>query len=225
MTTESEVKVYDKDDWGTHIGYDVDDTVNAWFGGGRTGANDVGAKSKSKIDDWEKDDFWFFGEQLMATDAPTNAIGLTDYWSAVPYVYETFNDLAWINMTGLFIDPPDFAAGNMGALLSCGTIFILQQLVNVTYWGVYVATGGALGGIDAFPESPWEANTDGDNSLDAFEDSTWTRAEVMALFAKTYEAVVLERDKWEYAKDYDSKADIKGDEVPFIEDPDDIYDS
>ena len=60
MTTESEVKVYDKDDWGTHIGYDVDDTVNAWFGGGRTGANDVGAKSKSKIDDWEKDDFWFY---------------------------------------------------------------------------------------------------------------------------------------------------------------------
>ena len=94
VTTEGEVKVYEKDDWGKHIGYDDDDTANQWFGGGETGANDVGAKTKSKIKDWERADIPFLTDHVLYGTIGANVITpdgtrLYDYWDAFNYVQVT----------------------------------------------------------------------------------------------------------------------------------------
>jgi hypothetical protein len=80
------------------------------------------------------------------------------------------------------------------------------------------------------PQDPGMANYTMYTTLLGYVDGiNWlaeNRSEVSAFWSKTYKGVVLERDLWDFTKDaYESKPDEKDDEVPFITDPHDIYDS
>ena len=118
MDTETEVKIYDKSEWGRHVGNDPDDRANQKHGNYKKGyssnADDVGAKTKGKILDWDdEDDIWFMGDYLLyskldesirldpAYDRTGDGVSdLIDYWSAIPFARNTILGLAGNYKTG-----------------------------------------------------------------------------------------------------------------------------
>jgi hypothetical protein len=183
MTTESEVKVYDKEAWGEHVGQIIkpDDNVNNWFGGDQHNANDVGAKSKSKILDWGSEDIYFFGDHLMTSEIGSNPLGLSTYWD--------------------------------GVTLTDDTCEALSAYYTVIVGGMTAANSGA-GNITAASNA--------ENNLFV---GTPSHEEAEILWAKTFKGIILERNKWEFDLDYDDDPDLVADNVPFIEDPHDIWES
>ena len=149
MTLESEVKVYEKETWGTSVGQIVapDDNVNNWFGGDRANANDVGATSRSKILDWRNDDIWFFGDHLMHSEIGTNPLGLVTYWDGVSFTDDTLNQLSALT-GGMALSIGGFGAspgiikymGDAHADVAWGTPSIAEceALYAKTYPGVIV---------------------------------------------------------------------------------------
>ncbi|MFX1275399.1 MAG: hypothetical protein ACFFAH_02930 [Promethearchaeota archaeon] len=218
VSVESEVQIYDKDAWGDHLGGSFDYKANTLFGGSRTYANDVGSKSKSTINDFERDDIWFFGDYLMNSTVPTNTLGFTDYWSAVPFVHDTVASLAYENTTGLVIDPVNLTRNDFGAGATCGYMWIIRYVVAF-FASNYIDLGYEVG-------TPLYCSTQVNNSYDLIQESTLTKEKVTASYRKTYKGYILERDKWDFTIDpFDSKPDIANDRVPFIEDPHDLHDS
>jgi hypothetical protein len=245
MKLQSEVKVYDKDQWGNSLGYCAGDTCNQKFGGEGTSANNVGARSQSEISDWEREDIWFFGDNLMTSDVPLACDGqptevagtvLTDYWSAAVVVEDVLHDMGkyagtradWTGFfrggqaasMALYLNPADPNQGKMGILESVMAISMLSGVPsNPAGWGLL---NGTAPGVGAFTNALW---VEAQAVTDLFAESTYTRAEISAKFSKTYKGTLLTREKWDFAQDLESDPDEDEDEVPFIENPEDLFDS
>jgi len=196
MKLQGEVTVYDKDKWGECVGLDVDDTVNEWFGGEGTGANDVGAKSQSEITDWEKADIWFLGDHLLWAEVGSNPYGLITYWDAIQFGHDTQTE----DMVGL--------------------LFALAIAIDLAGGDVdYDPT--TLPGSEPFDS--WITAIL--SSIIPLYAVQYSNQDVSKIYSKTYEGIYLERDKWDFALDLESNPDTDGELVPFIEDPHNIYDS
>ena len=112
MEVESEVKIYDDDAWEEHLGYCEDAKIDEKFAGD---SDEVGARSKSRILDWEGKDINFLTGVILEQDIPIQCDGttislmgteLTTFWSAIELLDEVLEDLAYENKTGLKDDPP-----------------------------------------------------------------------------------------------------------------------
>ena len=191
MKLQAEVKIYDKDTWGDCLGVSPDRGVNWKFGGDGTSSNNVGAKSQTEIQDWEKDDIWFFGDHLMHSDVDINSLGLTDYWSAADFVYDTQYGI----MVGM---ENSFVTG-------------LTPLLNVVL-DPLSANASALTGIGS--------------AIATMAGLTQDVAEISAKWSKTYDGVIVEADVWDFSQEsFESNPDERDKELPFIEDPHNVYDS
>ncbi|MFX1395206.1 MAG: hypothetical protein ACFFAH_16805 [Promethearchaeota archaeon] len=142
MTLYTEVKVYDKDSWGDHKGFHMDDTANAYFGKGKTGANDVGAQSKYKVLDWESTDVWYFGDHVMeALLSPSSVEKLAGYGVTASIRWDYF----------LYLNDASQGLGGVGQLLSLfSDPYIPNDAYNATRlaWILYNASAIAAGTLD-----------------------------------------------------------------------------
>ncbi|MFX1393917.1 MAG: hypothetical protein ACFFAH_10115 [Promethearchaeota archaeon] len=199
MTLSTEVMVYDKDSWGDHKGFHIDDTANAYFGKGETGANDVGAQSKYKVLDWESTDVWYFGDHVMeALLAPSSVASLAEKgatasirWDYFVWVGESAYGLGHdaLGALPLYASPPYYGLD-------------LSDPLNLTLVQTLGGDVAALG-LKTLPDKEAIART----------------------FAKTYKGTELERDLWFFTKDFDSDPDMEPHIVPYIADPHNVYDS
>jgi len=195
MTLYNEVKVYDKDAWGDHLGYDQDNTANAYFAKDGTGANDVGAQSKYKVLDWERTDIQYIDHQLSTLQPPSKRAAYYDGYASYSYIEKTVRGMA---------DP---TAGS-------ALVGILMQRVEVVRQTPVIGgniTAQISGAINA--------------TAYLLTLSTLTTAEILTFFGKTYEGYELERDLWWYTRDFDSSPDEEPHIVPYIENPHDIWDT
>jgi hypothetical protein len=230
LKLQSEVKAYDKDSWIEHLGDNKDSSVANKHGVYRDGdtqdVDNVGAFSQSEISDWEKDDYWFMGDTLLYAkldwsirNNPTydrNGDGVSDliyYWDAIPFARNTLLGLSGnpaIAPTSAYYKPLIYGmwsvvdgtrANGYGALVTDS----ISGAINMTEG---LGTGGVPTGTGV-----WE--------------STLSREEFSATFAKTYKAVVVERDVWYWEKnaDFKTKPDEEDSKTPFIESPEDLADS
>ncbi|MFX0188300.1 MAG: hypothetical protein ACFE8A_11265 [Candidatus Hodarchaeota archaeon] len=216
IETESEVKVYDKSDWGHALGNNPDDRCNQKHGNYREGyssnADDVGARTKSKILDWEKDDIWLLGDHLLYTkldesirqDASYDRTGdgisdLITYWDAITFAHMTVKGLA--NHTD-----------TIGTLYNKPLIYMVFGIAYQEYLNGNV-TFANFSLMQTVQNLAWV--------------SSYNRTTVSALYGKEYKGYILERDLWYWADNGDYESDPDEDEVetPFIEDPDDVVDS
>jgi hypothetical protein len=224
MKLQSEVKVYDKDLWGDCIGLDSDDRASLATGSYRKGfssdGDNVGARSQSEITDWQSEDYWFMGDSLLWTwmdesvrmDPELDRTGdgksdLQTYWDGVWFAERTIAGLA--NRTD-----------TVGTLFNKPLIYTVWGLASKLYAGLLAGYGFPAGCV-----------TLGNVSLltnlqnDAL-DSSYSKEEVAALFHKTYEAKVVQRDAWYWDKDADfDDPDEEDADTPFIVNPEDLFDS
>ncbi|MFX1340952.1 MAG: hypothetical protein ACFFDK_20245 [Promethearchaeota archaeon] len=198
MTLYQEVMTYDKDAWGDHLGYDEDNTANAYFGKDKTGANDVGAQQKYKVLDWERADIQYIDFQLSNLQPPSKREG----GEGVPPLYDGYASMAYIEKT----------------IRGMGDSAVGSGLVNSTR---YTVTALRSGGVPLSDLTSLYINATHDLILESIP----TQNEILALFAKSYKGYELERDLWWYTKDFDSSPDEEPHVVPYIEDPHDIWDT
>jgi len=241
MKLQSEVKVYDEDTWRDCIGADPDDRAAQATGNYREGyssdGNVVGARSQSEINDWESDDWWFMGDTLLWTKLDESirlnpeydrtgddVSDLIFYWDAIPFARKTILGFSANYLTGEVssTDPDD---GYNKPL-----IYVVWEIVR-QYQGLlknssaYISTYINLTeGISGHGGSPFTGV--GATGAGAYK-STYSVADVTALYGKKYDAVVVDRDVWYWEKtaEFESDPDEEGVETPFIVDPEDFYDA
>lgn len=199
MKGEGEIKIYDEDEWKAHFGSDGDRPDDIWDGD----SDIVGAKSKSKILDWETDeDIKYIFDFVLQASIDSEALPTLEvYEDAIDYIYQgatglanvTANDMPILHMVtgmayGLYATPasPFFLDGDLGNVVGAGVL--------------------ANGTAGAYPV-----------------DNAYARAK----YNKKYEGVMVEMDTWDYYEnaDFPSKPDEKEDEAPFLADPRDWKDS
>ncbi|MFX0077022.1 MAG: hypothetical protein ACFE96_16365 [Candidatus Hermodarchaeota archaeon] len=248
MTIESEVKIYDEDTWEEHLGYCADVQVDEKFGGD---ADNVGAKSKSKIIDWEGKDIKFLTDVVLEQDIPLNCDGtqmelmdtkLTTFWSAIELIDEILEEIAYENTTGLKDDPPFLEVdtslvinASIGAAISCGPISQLAVLTNL----LLDADNPFLPGYQPYLNMSTDeqnAHHDSPRSIAYWanytrwitEVGTLSRGEVEEKWGqKTYKGTEINRDIWDFAKggNFESSPDEKKQKDPILHDPHDYFDS
>ncbi|TFG24730.1 MAG: hypothetical protein EU529_03300 [Promethearchaeota archaeon] len=243
---EREVKIYDKDAWGEHLGDDNNDKVSEKIGGD---ADEVGAKSKIKINDWDGVKINFFADHLMTRDLPTDEKGmpltimgkeLAEYWSVGEKIDEILAEAAWRNDSvnqdpnklEVVIDPGwpvNFTVSN-GAADSCAPFSYLEILTKVIYDtedpnnpGTKVFDFGdtVLGNYNE--SSPWVIANWSDFTHWRSEVGVLSEEESKETFAKEYTGTEVEIDSWDFVKDgdYESDPDEKKEILAILKDPHD----
>ncbi len=149
MEVESEVTVYDKDAWEEHVGPEHNDKVTEVYAGD---SDEVGARSKTKVNDFEGEKIDFFSDFVMTMDVPLDENGqpleimgrsLTDYWSAVTTANSILREIAYRDEDALADDPPfanvttvkpslDLNA-SIGGAIDCGPIAQLEILTQLIW--------------------------------------------------------------------------------------------
>jgi len=211
MKLQSEVKAYDKDLWGDCIGLDTDDRAALAMGTYSKGfsydGNNVGARSQSEINDWESGDWWFMGDTLLWTK-------MDESIRNDPY-YDRDNDKKSELQT--YWDAVEFAektvAGFAGRADTVGTGYYSPLIAKVY--------------AEAAAKFPGTGNFTNIQTVQLLATaSTYSKALVSAIFHKTYDAKILERDIWYWEKtaEFDD-ADEEDVATPFIENPEDFFDS
>ena len=211
MEAESEVKVYDKDEWRDHLGNDFDDKVTERHGGD---ADEVGARSKTKLNDFEATDVDFFGEIVMETDVPKGEDGkpltlfeteLTDYWSAVDLVEKILEEQTTVS--------PVLTDSGMIALISNG--------ISTVYGPAFDLTPNNT----AHDDTPHMVELRAQNMLWRAGVGILSIKESKELFAKKYKGYEIEIDSWDFVEDgdFDSEPDEDDWIRPIIKDPHDYY--
>ncbi|MFX1442548.1 MAG: hypothetical protein ACFFHV_03970 [Promethearchaeota archaeon] len=195
VTAESEIKIYDKDEWKDHLGSDVG-TDELFVGD----TDEVGAKSKSVYLEIEK----------RYDDKGIKYVG--------DYVWEgdikDGNDLSRQTVASLY-NP--LVSGDYGPLMYFYNACAWLSL-NPTAFGLPVVLSGAnqsvayelattINGSILDPIAGVAANP-----ILSYEDA--------AGYNKKYDGYYLHRDYWEYTdKAYKAKPDDKDYEIPFLADP------
>ncbi len=134
MSTESEVKVFDKDEWAPHIGWSPTSYPNRWFGGDQHNADNVGAKSKTSIIDWKNEDIWFLGDHLLHSQIGANDFGLTTYWDGIAFADTT------VTATGALIGGCVAGVAGMADFPGNATLLALYNALNTVYNAYLVGT-------------------------------------------------------------------------------------
>jgi len=200
MEGEGEIKIFDKDEWKKSLGGDGDRPDDIWDGD----SDIVGAKSKSKIKDWEEDEdlIHFFWDFILATDldidnpvtgAPVTTV--SNYKDAIK-----------------FID--DMVTVDMGTKALGGTATIITMINN-----------GYFAGFGISMNSSWlELGYYANNTAANFQQGTLEEAQAKVLYDKKYDGTLVEMDTWEFLEkgNFKSKPDEKGAEAPFLADPRDL---
>jgi len=216
MEGESEIKIYDKDEWKDHLGSDADRPGSIWEGD----ADVVGAKSKGKVIDWEEDEelISFFWDHVLEA-----SLDLDYAYSCVedPLVGSYKDAISYINRT-----LTGYLYTGDGVYLTQGMEGLIEVLngINIGYFDG--GFGGPSWGIitNATIQS-WLAMCQ--NTLANFMQGTLTEDQAKALFDKEYDGTYITTDNWDFYEnaDYPSKPDDKNVEGPFLADPRDLRDS
>ncbi len=201
-TSEGEVKLYDEDDWEDHLG--SQSSAADVFGGD----NDVvGAKSKTTVKELETDEDLISYEKDHAwkEDAIPGALAIE----------LTIDSL--IDSTVLVDGKPALGNGMVAIMMGAAdhsnqTWFAMKYL----YAPGYVSNQA----YDNATANYWSAA-----AKYAATDSP-TVAQWLATWGDKYDGAYLTRDYWEKTEDaYESKPDEKDEEVPYLADPRDWYNS
>ncbi|TFG01981.1 MAG: hypothetical protein EU540_02475 [Promethearchaeota archaeon] len=242
---EREVKIYDKDAWGEHLGDDNNDKVKEKFGGD---ADEVDARSKIKINDWEGEKINVFADHLMTRDLPTDEKGmpltlmgkqLTEYWSLGAKIDEILAEGAWRN-DSVNQDPNkleveigsdwSFNVSN-GAADSCAPFSYLEILTKVIYeskdpsgtkiFDFGVTAEDNYGNYDE--SSPWAIANWSDATHWRSEVGLLNKEEAIETFAKEYSGTEVEINSWDFVEkgNYESDPDEKEEILPILKDPHD----
>lgn len=94
MTLYVEVKAYDKDAWGDHLGFNQDNTANAYFGKDTQSADDVGKQYKYKVINWEKADIQYIDYQLSTLQPPSKRADYIDGYASMSFIRNTIIGMA-----------------------------------------------------------------------------------------------------------------------------------
>jgi len=193
IETEGQVMVYDEDEWEEHLGEDAS-KPDDYFGGD---ADIIGAKSKTKVLGWEKDDrsIDFFADFVLEAEVEVeDTPEITDFNSVFDYIHS--------GITSLTAFPGDSPV--LFGMLLCVNQFNKQPAGTAGNWTFSNCS-------DAFVK----ANT-----------YSITTDYVNQKYPKKLDGIILERDFWEYTDEkFDEKPDKEEDEVPFLADPYDWYDT
>ncbi|TFG21989.1 MAG: hypothetical protein EU529_11900 [Promethearchaeota archaeon] len=200
MTTEGQVILYDEDEWNNHLGVGADNPDD-YFGGD---ADVVGAKSKTKVLDWEEDEeiLEFFSDFILTTSIEVEGIEeLTDFNSVFDYVADGIWGLA---------DPESD-----------------QGAVGLLYEGI-ISKPLSWNDTKNAPPGSAQAYVAGNGSIaiDTCTNFPMDTAYVNEKYAEKLDGVLLEREAWDYTvEDYDDNPDLEGDEAdaPFLDDPHEWY--
>jgi hypothetical protein len=207
VESESEIKVYDEDQWESCMGHDGDEPDDIWDGD----SDVVGAKAKSKVIDWEKDDeISFFWDFVMETeiDAPPPLDTLEVYKDAIDFIAAKITSLSNIDM----VDP-----SNNGPL----------TLINLTVQGITIPSVISLPGI-------WYWSSLGNMTLAGHIAQAFgaayayaaTEAYAKALYDKEAEGTMVTLDTWEYYEgEYPAEPDEEDDDGPFLDEPEALWES
>jgi hypothetical protein len=201
MEGESEIRIYDKDEWEDHLGDgpEADEPTDIWDGQ----SDIVGARSKGRVVDWEEDDeikfFWdFVLESDLSLDDPVTGEKdpLVDtYKDAIEYIYRTVTNVFGTS-----------AIGGAASALTAINLGLTPITPNAT-WGL-------LGYL---------AN----NTLAKFLQGTLRETEAKLLYSKEWEGTMITTDGWNFRADADfpSEPDDDDEEGPFLADPRDLKES
>lgn len=236
---EREVKIYDKDAWGDHLGDDSNDKVTEKIGGD---ADEVGARSKTKINDWDGVKINFLADHLLTRDVPTDEKGmpltimgkeLTDYWSVGEKIDQILGEAAWINASyeddpmdiQISGEPRNFTISN-GAADSFAPLSYLEILTKELY---ETRVGGVREfGFEKYNESsPWVIANWSDATVWRAEVGLISKEETKEAFSKGYTGTEVEIDSWDFVKDgdYKSNPDEKKEILPILKDPHDYFEA
>jgi hypothetical protein len=200
---ESEIKVFDEDQWESCFGqgHGADEVDDIYDGD----VDVVGAKSKSIVKDWEKDDeIEFFWDFVLEADLSLPMFeDFTKDWYAQrddPNVDSYKDSINYIN------DVISNKITTMLGLLNATVWYLNATNPGNPYYTAYAAAAAA--------------------ALIKFAQGTITETQAKALFSPEYEGTMVTLDTWDYYEGaYPDKPDDKDADAPFLSDPEDLYDS
>jgi hypothetical protein len=218
VTSHGEVKLYDEDEWEKHFGTDGAKPQDL-FGGD---ADDVGAQSQDKYLEVETDEklIAFLEDYLLANELPESvAAGLG---TTATLDYKAVMDIVDWLLLALANDTASKVALYTKYGIQAGELITLFELGFGMIYSGYAGVG-----------LPWDtalynAYIAASTTQDYAEQGSLSSADVLGIWGKKYDGSILTRDKWDFDKDKEFKADkpdTKKDEVPFMADPRNWYES
>ncbi|MFX0070378.1 MAG: hypothetical protein ACFFAO_04735 [Candidatus Hermodarchaeota archaeon] len=196
---ESEVKIYDKDQWEACFGKDGDEPDDIWDGD----SDVVGAKSKGIVRDWESDDeISFFWDFVLETEIDSEALPTLDvYKDALNYIAGNI----WFLSDTTSMNPMEWGP------LAILNITVFSEIYGSAYW------------FDPVNQTMiTELNSEWLSAATYAADETYCKA----YYDRELEGTMVTLDTWEYYEGaYPGEPDEEDEEAPFLDDPESLYDS
>ena len=233
VTVQSEVKIYDEDEWEKHFGKDGDEPDDVF----ESGMDEAGAKNKQTILEIEEDEelIAFLDDHLFESDTSEavgdffiDPAGVGGYgWT--PTVGESVTAMdnlmgAWANVTyarnWLIQQGTSPAAGHISPLLPLNYLIVSSSRPGIQDFRFFP-------GAVIWPSVLPAASTAALDIQTRAIPGIFNESEVVARYGEKYDGTYLHRDLWDYIspdEEFDPEPDDEDDEAPFLADPQDWYD-
>ncbi|MFX1338850.1 MAG: hypothetical protein ACFFDK_09595 [Promethearchaeota archaeon] len=197
VKTESQVKLFDQDEWDKHLGKEASEPDDYFYGD----ADKVDAKSRTKVLEWKEDkrQIDFFADFVLKAEVEVeDTPEITDFNSVFDYIYN--------GITGL------------SDLTSEGPVLVAVAL------SVALAPGGFQTAPAGDPKNwTW---TNASDAFYLAQDYPITTDYINEKYPEKLDGTILKRDFWEFTDEpYKANPDRLKEKIPFLADPHDWYDT
>ncbi len=196
---ESQVTVYDETEWEKHLGKGAF-TPDEYFGGN---ADEVGAKSKDKVLDWEEDreHVAFIEDRILTREVEVaGAPDVSDFADALDYIRGSVNGLVE------FSSDPNSAAALLAVRIGIETAYFDSSITQDTYLNESMRINTLLTKLCENYSVDYES--------------------ILDTYGEKFDGTLLLRDHWDYTtSEFAEKGDVLGDEAPIFKDPNAWYEN